>query len=247
MSHSSFVVINSKYRTTDSRSTSDFTFSLGETLNVKTVAIKSISIPNTSVNIRANKMSIIYDGNPYTIQVPVGQYNINELLTAISQNFTLQTGDVGSFAIDPFTKKVVITTPLNLQINTELELAIKIGFKMQTAPQLINTASSLPSLSGTMSYYILCPELVQGYNAITRFGERIGILCDIQNNSPYGEYIHYEANEFRLNQKYFIRTQNIQWLTIKIVDSDFNIVDLQGADVEIVLKIYDEGAVENLK
>lgn len=250
MTQSSFVVINSKFRSRDSRSTSDFTYSLGETLNVKTVAIKSICIPNTAVNINSknNKMEIIYNGTQYTIIVPVGQYNISQLLSAVSSSFTTQTGTAGTFLQDSFTKKVVITTPSNLQIlAAATSLGTKLGFKVSTTPQIINTGDSLPSLSGTLNYFVSCPELVQGYNSISLGGQKFGILCDIQNDKPYGEYLRYEANDFKLNQKYFLRTQNIQWLTIQILDSDFNIVDLQGADLELVLKIYDQGAMENLK
>ena len=41
-----YVIINSKFRNEGSKSTSDFTFSLGETLEISDVAIKSVSIVN---------------------------------------------------------------------------------------------------------------------------------------------------------------------------------------------------------
>ena len=63
-------------------------------------------------------------------------------------------------------------------------------------------------------------------------------MMNIPIDVPYGVVQHYDPQDIRLNVKKFNRKNNIQWIDIKIFDEDLQGVDLNGGDIEIVLKIY---------
>ena len=71
-------------------------------------------------------------------------------------------------------------------------------------------------------------------------GQKRGIVIDVPNTVNYGETNYYQNKEYRVNQKiYDGRALNLQYINIKIVDSDLNVVDLQGMDIELILLIYE--------
>jgi len=80
--------------------------------------------------------------------------------------------------------------------------------------------------------------LSQGFNGVFKNGIQIPLVMNVPINVPYGVVQHYDPQDIKLNVKKFNRKQNIQFMDIKILDEDLNIVDLHGADVEIILKIF---------
>jgi hypothetical protein len=51
MSFSTILNINSKYRTVDSLSSTNFNISVGQSINIKQMVVKNVTLPNTSYNI----------------------------------------------------------------------------------------------------------------------------------------------------------------------------------------------------
>lgn len=247
MVKSNYIIINSKYRTKDSKSTSEFTYSLGESLEIKGLSVKSVTIPNVAVNVNKKYTTLHVEvlGLQYFAHIPSGQYNTINLMSAVQASLSAVTGQVYTLSQNTFTQRITVAGVVPIKI-FEGGLAKRLGYTSTTLTTTSNTAQSLPSLSGVQNYYLGCVELVQGFNALMKNGERLPILGDISANVPYGSYIHYESQDFRLNMKTYQRVQNIQWLTIKVYDEDSQVVDLQGLDIEMVIKIYEEGAKELL-
>jgi hypothetical protein len=106
------IVISSKYRTLDSRSTSDFTFSIGQSLEISRVTIKSISVPNSQYNINSYTQTLqVLDENEdlQTIKIPVGQYSVDEFLPVLQSHLITATGDSTiTVTLDPQTLKLII-------------------------------------------------------------------------------------------------------------------------------------------
>ena len=244
----SFIVINSKYREISSNSTSDFTYSLGEVLQVKAIAIKTISIPNVvyNVNVNNNILKIEYNANPgifpAQITVPIGQYTIDSLITAIEP--LLSTAIVGTVTIAqlPLVSKLQITTskPVSFIAGTDSPFARVLGITKTTSFSLDTIAEGVFQLQGIDNFFVISQDLADGANAILTNGQKRGIVIDVPNTVNFGETNYYQNKEYRVNQKiYDGRALNLQYINIKIVDSDLNVVDLQGMDIELILLIYE--------
>ena len=244
MVKSNYLVINSKHRTSLNDSTSKFSYSIGESLEIQGYAVKSLSIPNVAVNINKynNELNFLVNGFPRFITVPPAQYRTSTLIVALQAQLDL-SGIVYVVSQDPKSQHITISGSVMTSWKTG-GLGTKLGFTKNTVSQLSNTAQGLPQLMGTYNYFVGCVELVQGFNGLLKGGERLPLFGDVNNNVPYGEIIHYEAQDFNLNVKSYERVQNIQHLNFIIYDDDLNVVDLMGLDVEFVIKIYEAGAKE---
>jgi hypothetical protein len=255
MSTTSFVVISSKYKTADSRSTTDFTYAIGQSLEASAVAIKSISIPNVQYNITNynNKLVVYYgDATPpsvATITLPEGQYNITSFMSALQALMRDAVSDDSlTITQNDLTGKLTISTdtvPINISIDRSLSPLAKViglgdkeGGVYPAQVSLLIESPFLPSLGGLKNFYLASRVLSQGYNGIFKNGETVGMVMNIPVDVPYGAVEHYDPQDIRLNLNQFSRPSNIQWIDIKVLDEDLNTVDLHGADIEIVLKIY---------
>ena len=91
MSNSLIMVLNSKFRTADSNSSSDFTISIGQSISIKQMVIQSVTLPNTVYNIDSSNnvgfITLIGLGT-YVILVPVGQYNLADFLITLNGHQT---------------------------------------------------------------------------------------------------------------------------------------------------------------
>ena len=254
MTITSFVVISSKYRTTDSRSTTDFTYSIGQSLEVSAVAIKSVSIPNVQYNINStnNRLRVYYgdaSSPPFAdITLPEGQYNISSVIESLQTLIGDAISDTVTITQDTKTGKLSIrmdSIPIKIGTDPVLSPLAKIiglgdnpegTFPEQVAIEL--TCPFIPNLSGLKNYYLSSRVLSQGFNGVFKNGIQIPLVMNIPIDVPYGVVQHYDPQDIKLNVKKFNRKQNIQFMDIKILDEDLNIVDLHGGDIEIVLQIF---------
>jgi hypothetical protein len=242
-----FVVINSAYRTSDSRSTSDFTYNIGTSIETDFVTIKSVSIPHVEYNITIskNKLRISSGGTTHDLTVPVGQYDVSQLITELQAQIIAAIGGTCAITLDPVTKKLNFQASAGLRISTDKTLSsiskyLGIPYNSGFYPITDSTnfdATALPVLQGSNNYYLASSVLSQGYASILTNGQRVPIIMPVPIDVEYGRIQQYESNDTELNTKQFSRPQNIQNIDIKIYDDDLNIVDLQGQDIEVVLKI----------
>lgn len=252
-STTSFIVINSKYRTTDSRSTSDFTYAVGQTIETDGVTIKNISIPFTQYNIGTynNKLKIFSGGSPTSLIVPVGQYTIDALSSAIKTLIEGAIGGTVDITVDPVTKKLILTSTVALQISTdpvESSISKYLGLNYladEYYPPFppVNTINfvNVPELQGSNNFYLASNVLSQGFASILTNGQLVPIIMPVPITVEWGQVQQYESNDTQLNTKKYARLQNLQNIDIKIYDDDLNVVDLNGADIEVVLKINTGG------
>lgn len=256
MTITSFLVINSKHRNKDSRSVTDFTFSVGQSLEVTAVAVKSISIPNVQYNINAvnNKLRIYTDdvGTFVSVTLPVGQYDITTFMADLQALLRTAVGDVTLVITRNTLTDMLTVTTTTQDIKFSIDLVVsplakvfgmglKEGGEGDVFPLLVGSSITSPflhNLSGLQNYYLSSRALSQGFNGIFKEGDQIPLVMAIPIDVEHGFTEHYEPTDLLLNIKKYSRPQNIQWIDIKIYDKDLNIVDLLGQDIEIVLKIY---------
>ena len=247
-STTSFIVINSKYRTSDSRSTSDFNYNIGQTLEAGAVTIKNISIPVTQYNIGShnNKLQIFSGGLGTSLIVPEGQYTIDSLSTAIETLIQGAIGGVVDITVDDTTKKLILTStvalligidPIASSISKYLGLNYDVGEYYPSVPSNTINFVNVPELQGSNNYYLASNVLSQGFASILTNGQLVPIIMPVPISVEWGKVQQYESNDTELNTKRFARLQNLQNIDIKVYDDDLNVVDLNGADIEVVIKI----------
>jgi hypothetical protein len=255
MTITSFVVISSKYKTDSSASNTDFTYSIGQSLEVSAVAIKSVCIPNVqyNINITNNTLRIYYgdSGNPpyADIILPEGQYDVSSFIDALQPLIRIAISDssltISQYALTSKLRLWGDSVPIKVSIDPVLSPLAKImGFGSKegfTYPTQVTSDLDTPfllNLGGLKNYYLSSRVLSQGYNGIFKGGDQIPLVMNIPIEVGYGVVQNYDPQDIQLNMKKFNRPQNIQFMDIKILDEDLNVVDLHGADIEIVLKIY---------
>ncbi len=252
MTETNFVIINSKFRNLSSKSTSDFIYSLGESLEVSDIAIKSVSMVNAEYNIKQGHNNLVVnDGtSDFNLIVPVGQYNINQLITEITDQLTAQYGGTNTITLSSTTKKLFFSSTTPLRYGTDTKTS-PLGFILGLGdePNALSTTyfpefpspafvtNYLPNLQGSNNYHISSATLGQGQGSLLKNNEKKPIILSVLNNVDFGDVINYEVNEIKLNQRHFNRPTNIQDIDIKVLDHDNEVVDLHGTNIEIILQI----------
>tara|TARA_R110000772_G_scaffold166855_2_gene278496 strand:+ start:473 stop:1279 length:807 start_codon:yes stop_codon:yes gene_type:complete len=251
MSETNYVIINSRFRTNNSNSTSDFTFNLGESIEVNEIALKSVSMINAVYNVPAayNFMQVNNGTVDQQLLIPVGQYTITSLSAAVALELTNIYGGTNTVTLNTLTKKLdfVTTTPLKYKAVALSPLAIVLGFGDSVTSSIINyypvvassnvSAPFLPSLEGENNYHIVSTTLGQGQGSLLKNNEKQPIILTIPCNVNFGDVINYEVNEINLNKRRFTRPINIQDIDIRIIDDNGDIVDLGNTQVELVVQI----------
>lgn len=248
MTETNFVIINSKFRNVASKSASDFIYSLGESLEVSDIAIKSVSMVNAEYNIKTGHNTLVVNNgaSDFNLIIPVGQYDINQLMTEVSSQLTTLFGGTNTLTLQTITKKIFFNTTTALRYGTD-PVASPVGYILGLGDEKFDTYPSspsssflapyLPNLQGSNNYHISSATLGQGQGSLLKNNEKKPIILSVLNNVNFGDLIQYEVNEIKLNQRHFNRPTNIQDIDIKILDDDNEIVDLHNTPVEIVLQI----------
>ena len=254
MANSTLVIINSKNRLSESISSTNFSYNIGSSIEIQELAIKSISLPNTAYNITLynNRLNYIYGGISKSVALPYGQYDISTLITTLSTLMN-NAGSTVSITQDPLTYRLTFyfTLATFFYIDTVSTLPNYIGFNLRNVNQFPISASptviapNVPNLQGTNNYYVASRTLGQGTNALLYNAiQNLSIIAVIPNNVPYGSIIQYMPTDILLDLKLYASKQNIQQIDIVILDTDFNVVDLNGAEVELCFKCYIKSRVE---
>ena len=247
MATSNYVIINSKYRENGSKSTSDFIYSIGESLEVSTVAVKSISMVNSEYNVKAGHNVLIArsGGVDTPLTFPVGQYTVTTLNAQLVLLLDGLLGGTNTAVKNNLTGKIEITTTSNVQFSTDLKsspmgqilgLGDLTGYYPSSPSTTIN-APYLPSLEGSNNYHICSNTLGQGQGSLLVNNSKRAIICTVPADVDFGGIIHYEAKDIQLNERKFNRPINIQTMHIQVLDDDNEIVDLNGSNIEIVLQV----------
>lgn len=251
MAETNYVIINSKFKKQGSISTSDFTFSLGEVLEINDVAIKSVSLVNAEYNVKAgSNIIIVSDGTTEsTLILEVGQYTIDKLLEELRVKLFSVYGVTSTAVVNAITNKVNITqagSPIQFSTSrVRSPLSFILGFGQETAlteffpitPSVSILAPLLPNLQGANNYHIVSSTIGQGVGSLLKNNDKRPIILTIPVTKNFGEVINYEVNEIKLNQRHFTRPINLQEIDIKVIDDDNELVNLQGTNIEIVLQV----------
>jgi len=248
--------INSHDRVNKSSTQASFSVSLGkdEHINsVRGICVKDVQMINSFYNINKNNNTFYYDrGVEFPEQVIVlepGQYNITSFIDAMVAAF-LANGIPMLLVDNPLTHKLEFSSfPAISYYKTLADgslnpmhkvLGIRVG-KGRLNIQETYTAEGLHDLSGLKSIYILSDTLSGGYcNCSRDGGSRMSLLDVIPVKQPFGGIIHRNPGSFEVDTRSYdnILSNNLSSISIELRDSENNLLDTNGTDIVIVLKIF---------
>lgn len=242
-SSSSILNINSNFQIFSLASTpSNFEYNIGQAINVKELVIKNITVPNTVYNVNTLNNTFIYNpvGLPVTVVVPIGNYDITSLMTALQ---TAIGGSLTSWVLNTSTGKIELNWSGAVNLPSS-GIANLIGLKNHpflpypTTPSVSFTLPSVPDMIAVRNFYICSRTLAQGVNSILIQGSNLPIIAIVPNTVPFGGINHYLSADSLLELKIYTAQQNLQYIDIQIRDDNGRIVDLQGSSFQMNCLIY---------
>lgn len=258
-----FLVVSSNDKTSDSVSNADFKVRLGDSYfsqQVCGISVVSCTVPNIIYNINQYNNTLAISKDPIdllkgvsTITVPVGQYTISELLSAIDFQIT-QADQVPPIDLtivqDSLTQKIKFTDTVRfIFYNTTLYPSTMwevLGFSPQVAqyvasfevgPNLWTVRPPyIPNLSGTQ--YINILSNLSENNSIDGVGVKSLLEIVSMYDTPFGAVHTQTTNMAEHAVIKYVNPRNLNNITIKLVDEKYRNIDIGNFPVTVVLRIY---------
>ncbi len=241
--HNKLLRINSGSRSANSASTSDFTVNYPNVqvlAKIVSIVVKHVSFPNVFYNINSSNNEFKYTVNAspvQTITVPEGEYTLAQLISYIEGIWG--AGIAGTITQDPQTFKLTFASDYSIVlIESSLlpVLGVPTGGIGEPSPY---TAPFTPQLQGVQHVHIASKVLSKGNNFIeANTRQEVPIVAMIPNDVPFGAVKHYETKHEQLDVINYESEVNLQSIDIKLFDGKGNLLDLQGEDCTIILKVY---------
>jgi len=230
-----FYLLKSRDRTTESKSSSDFTIQLPHPINGK-YELVSATVPNTIYTFAAgddsNKIYFNEAGTPFTASITPGFYSTSTIAAAIKTAME----DVGSYTytvtIDSVTQRVTISAGADLFI---LEFASREGASERLGFAREDTAAATSHTGDYVLNFALPHSLVVDIDRKESFqssGQDSGsfyIPFDVNSSDVM---IYSRDSKFSQN----IEFRNQTSFPIQLKNTNNQIVDLNGANWEMLLK-----------
>jgi hypothetical protein len=211
---------------------------------IQGVIVKSIIIPNSQYNINANNNTIFYDYNGAgiaSVQIPIGQYNLNDFMTALDLAF-VTAGIALVTTQDPLTLKLILTFPnptilydsfAGTTINEVL------GYEFTTANLAVQNMPNLPDLSGLQKVFIKSNTLSNGVSMSNSEKKHVNVFTEVDIAVGFGAIEHRVLDTLDTSDEITnSQPKNISSIDIQLLDQNFNQVDLNGLEWEMVLKVF---------
>lgn len=237
-----FLLLDSRDRTATSASSTDCVFQLNPGINGCTsVELLSLSFPNTQYNLNSlNNIIYFNDGAPKVATIPPGNYDITAFLLAIKTAMEAVSGLTYTATYDFVSMKITVTAtaPFSFSFATTLNSAANImGFNnVNTGASLSITAPNITNLSLPLYFYVQVDEFSTNVKSSNNFDNG---SFTIINNTNVSDIITF-ADQSYYRQKVKVTENNIQTLNVVFKNHNNVIMDLNGADWAMLLKMnYD--------
>ena len=210
---------------------------------IHSIAFKSCGIPNTvnNVDLTNNTFTFSTGGVPSNIILLAGNYTMTSLINA------LVTSTVGisvglAIVVDQPSGRLEFsfTVPSRLLSTAEgNSLATTLGINNGSLIDVpVFLVEYLPNLIGLENIYISCNELSGGDYMIDAKLGQLNIFAHVPVSVPFGTIQHYNSNDQESDLLLFPADRNLDQLTIKLYDDRGLILDLQGLEWQMILKVY---------
>lgn len=233
--------INSRYRTKDSLSSTDFFYQLGSSEVVDSVyriALIRFNCLYMFPNIELTNNTLITSVG--TVVIPVGQYTAVELAA-------LLVGVGGTFTLNATTRKFEFTASTTVTIdptNPLNTLCPYIGLMtpISAVASDVEVMDTFPNLGGPKSIYVESPNICTS-NCLDGNPASGGYLPLLEiiplASTPYGFVINYHTNDLISSDVDFKKPITLRRIHIRLTDSHTNALTLPpNQEVDIVLKVF---------
>jgi hypothetical protein len=240
---SKLIRFNSRYRTADSLSATDFYIQLGTSEvidNVFRVALIRFNCAYLFPNVDTynNTLVVRHLGFGTPISVPVGQYDVPELAAVLG-------GAEFATTFNQTTSKFEFTSLADdgiILADSRFAQMLGITKDLQLAFAVPVSADSVPNLIGPKSIYVESPTLAQGQclDANPLSGGSIPLLETIPlAGVPYGFVINYHNNDSISSDIDYPKAITLRRTHIRLTDSNTNALSLPpNQEVDIILKVF---------
>lgn len=234
--------ITSRDRASSSRSKYDITFQTSDRdlANVRQIELKSAIIPNTYYNVNSNNNTWLFNNTlngTSTFTIPVGQYTTSTLITELQSQVPGLTVTQSTLT-EKLSFNIAGTYDFTSLADGNL-MAPLLGIE-NTQNGLAGTtvADNMPDLTGLRHVYLFSNTLTD--DVMHRAGKvRQNVFATIPITVPFGNsQVHEEAGGSDTHDDHrYIRTRDISNIDMKLLDSDDNVIDLNGLEWEVILKV----------
>jgi len=211
---------------------------------IHSIAFKSCGIPNTVNNIDDTNNLFLFSSGGVQFGIPLlsGNYNITTLISNLVNSAPAIAVGM-NIVVDPITGKLEFsfTTPsklLPLSLGNKLATVLGIGEDGSLIDVPLWLAPNLPSLIGLQNIYIACNELSGGDYMLDPFLGQLNVFAHIPVDVGFGLVQHYISPDQDSDLILFPSDRNLDYLTIKLYDDRGKILDLQGLDWQMILKVF---------
>lgn len=229
------ISINSKHNKTNNLSNAIYDFGSIELQEAHGCRLKDVSIVNLIYNINTGKNDVLdynYNGVDKTITVPEGSYNA----TSMAQTLNLLQTDV-VFSINLITQKYVITGVLNSFVKSTSTIKNVLGFSVDTTPSLQYELPNPFNFIRT-NFINIVSNLASSNACLTSDKKNYGLICQIPVNLPFGFVLQRSEEQDSSDNYVFHSNINLSEVKIKILDDDFEEIDLNQGTYNMTFIIY---------
>lgn len=227
------LLLNSKDRS--SGTATDLVFHLNENdlHESHSVMLKDIVIPNTIYNIRTTNNTLDYDinGVAKSVNIPVGNYSLSDLVTALN---IAQTDLV--FSSNSMLKKLMVSSATVSFIKVSSTIKKVIGVTTQNTPSVSYTLDSFYNLNPT-NYIHVISNLAEPDALVASNNKKYAVIASIPVLYGFGYILNQTEDRDTQDISKHNSHLNLSTINIRLVDDDFQTIDLNGSNWNISLSI----------
>lgn len=235
---SKLLIVDSEHRTSgDSPNRFSVSFRNANLTNIKAVSLVTARTINSQYNVSETNNTIDYQYNSVSksITIPIGQYAVNDFITAVNglqTDFTL--------ALDPMLLKFTWTSaglPLTVFPTDSDELLGITSDLVDLVGGVTMTSQNLPDLSGLSIIHVSSNKLGHS-NSVLSDQTNGNILSSIPVDDQFGFPIVYRAQTIDGSDNHeFQVAQDLNVVDIELLDHNYKPARLQS-EIHLVFKVF---------
>ena len=216
------------------------------------VAVLQLSVPKSFYNFPSGKntFTLVEKGVDYTITIPVGSYNKNNLLTNLTSLLTSASGNGWIYtatyptSTQANTGKITFTVAGNGLFQPSLKFGehcwIQLGFEKNTTYPFVASSLTAPN------YLCLSPINRIYVKSNMCNTSQDGILQEVLQAFPDNSFIYYENINIDINSKDFTPSNSDTIFNFNITDRFGNTIDTNGLNVMMSLLLYEKNNTDEV-
>ncbi len=222
--------------------------------NVLAVQPLSVKLPNLFYNCYNSIFKFSINTVDYSISVPDGQYTIDSFMNEFVSAYNTATGNTMTYNstssatpdLDPITFKLDLDfaslSAITFTASADNNIAQKLGFSYDDTVYTSSATGVITSpypvdLSGPDAVYIHSIQMSNGVHDMDTSGD-IHVITAIPLDKPFGQTCFWQNSSASSHLIKFYSPRNITNISMNLRDNRGRLLDIQGADWTIILKVY---------